>query len=113
MNKKIEVDLKDILQIINRRRKYLILTIISTLFLAVLYNYFTKPIYESSVLLKKENASERRLSRDEFERRFSLQTTDEIETEIELINTRSVLENVINELNLSVTMVNLKVLIFH
>ncbi|MCK5032954.1 MAG: hypothetical protein KAS18_04945, partial [Calditrichia bacterium] len=103
MQKNNEISLYEIFQILKRRKKYIILPIISTLLVVFLYNLFAKPIYESTVLLKKESLSERRLSRDEFERRFSLQTTDELETELEMIKTRSVLGKVINELNLLIT----------
>lgn len=95
-----EINLNEIFEIINRRKKYIILPVISTLLVVIIYNFLARPVYESSVILKKENVGTRRYSQDEFESRFSLQTTDELETEIEMIKTRSVLEKVINELNL-------------
>ena len=103
MQKSNAINIDDIFQVLNRRKKSIILPIISTLLVVFLYNIFAKPVYESNVLLKKESVSDRKLSNDEFERQFSLQTTDELETELEMIKTRSVLEKVINELNLLVT----------
>src|SRR5690606_15436571 len=91
-----------ILNILSRRKFLLIGTIAAALILAFLYNTFTPPVYESTTVLKKEN-TEGPQPVDQLSEIFELKTRDEIETEIELVNTWEVLSKVIEELDLYLT----------
>lgn len=96
-----EITFDEIIHTIFRRKKTIFITVLSFLILALLFNFFSKSKYKAETVLKKEYTSDRTSYRDEFERRFALQTMDELFTEIEMIKTRSVLEKVIKELGLS------------
>ncbi len=98
---KTEISLHEIIAIINRRKMIIFISTCLILVLVILYNLFTSPIYESTVTLKKEIINSRSTSA-EFKEMFSMQTMDELDTEIEIIKTRTVLEKIINELNLLV-----------
>ena len=100
-NKKKEKTLVEILQIVFRRRLVLIISVITTLIIAALYNFFSKPIYEAAGLLKKE-VVEKNKTEGDFSNIIDLQTRDEIETEIELVNTWNVLSKVVDELKLNI-----------
>jgi len=54
-----EIKLGDLVQIINRRKNILILSIFTLLLLAILYNIFKQPIYESYAIIKKESTADR------------------------------------------------------
>jgi capsular exopolysaccharide synthesis family protein len=88
------------LNIINRRKANLILATVFMLIVAVLYNIFSTPMYESSIIAKKEEAADQRYS-TELKEMFSMQTKDKLDTEIEIIQSRTVLEKVITELYLN------------
>ena len=92
--KKTDISITDLMQIINRRKKSLYIILISTLISVLIYNFIATPVYESSVVLKKENIDTKG-SNDQFKEMFSMKTTDELETEMEIIKTRNVLEKVI------------------
>ncbi len=96
-----EITFDEIINAISRRRKTLFITIFSFLILGLLFNLISHSKYKAETLLKKEYTGERSSFRDEFERRFALQTMDELNTEIEMIKTRSVLNRVIEELKLA------------
>lgn len=96
-----EMDLKRVVSIIQRRKRTLIYTTLTVLILVLGITFLLTPTYEARVILKKEKAEQREY-RDEFSRRFSLLLTDEIDTELQIIRTRSVLEKVISELQLQV-----------
>ena len=66
-----------------------------------MYNQFSTPVFESSALLKKE-VNDNRGQRDEFSEFIRLQTSDQLETEMELVKTREVLSRVIDDLKLYV-----------
>ncbi len=99
--KKKEKNLVEIIQIVFKRRYLLIGSVITTLIIAFLYNALTTPVYEASVLLKKESANNQK-SRGEFADILNVQSRDEIETEIELIKTWSVLSKVVDDLQLNI-----------
>ena len=94
-----DLNFSDILRILFDRKILLIVTVLLFCGLAFLYNYFTIPIYETSALIKKEKLVNER-SPDEFQRIMQLQTMDEIETEMEVLKTRTVLEKTVEKLKL-------------
>ncbi len=64
--------------------------------------YKTKsPIYESTILLKKEEQPKNQNAEDQYLKLIANQSLDDIETELQLINTRVVLSNVVNRLKLN------------
>ena len=100
-SKKKEKTLIEILQIVFRRRYVLVISVVATVIIAVLYNVFSTPIYEASGLLKKEVAANDKTKGD-FANIIDLQTRDEIETEMELVDTWNVLSHVVDELKMNI-----------
>ena len=96
-----EKSLLEIINIIYKGRIKIILSVFFSLILAYLYNQFSTPVFESSALLKKE-VNDNRGQRDEFSEFIRLQTSDQLETEMELVKTREVLSRVIDDLKLYV-----------
>jgi len=94
-------NLRDILLILLRRKHTLLISIVSLLLFAFLYNFLAEPVYQTSVLLKKEKP-ERETYGDDISNILQLRSPDEIETEMEIVKARSVLEKVIDELKLNV-----------
>jgi capsular exopolysaccharide synthesis family protein len=92
-----EKSLLEILNIVYQGRIKIISSVFLFLILAYLYNLFSKPVFESTALLKKEVADNRG---DEVYEFVKLQTSDLLETEMELIKTNEVLSRVINDLKL-------------
>ena len=78
---------------------FLLLPLLSSLIVVFLYNYYSTPLYETSVKLKKEQLYDPRRG-DAFKEMYVVQSTDELETEIEIVKTKTVLDNVIDELSL-------------
>ncbi len=97
-NTKKEKSLLEILHIVYRRKSFVIFSVVIFLILAVLYNQFSTPVYESVALLKKE--IEDKNTGNELYDIVKLQTQDEVETEMELVKTGDVLGGVIDELKL-------------
>lgn len=95
-----EKTLGEILQIINRRKLILIISVIATLVLAAAYSFIAKPVYESTVVLKKDKGQDSKSPTD-LMNIVNLQSSDEIETEMELVETWSVFSKVIDNLNLN------------
>lgn len=96
-----EVKLHEILRIFNRRKFAMAIAVITMLALAVLYNTVSTPVYEASALIKKEKSYDDR-SGDIFTR-FMMHNSDAVDTEIEIVKTRTVLEKVVTELELYFT----------
>ena len=94
-----EKTLGEILQIINRRKFILIISVLVTLVLATAYSFLTKPVYESTVVLKKEKTPDSKSPNDLLSI-VNFQSPDEVETEMELVKTWSVFSKVIDNLNL-------------
>ena len=94
--------LKDIIDILNRQRLPIILCTVLFTVLAGIYAFLAPPVYRTTTVLKKEvNIPKNNQYLDEFSRIVSMQTVnDEIETEAELIRSRVVLEQVIQDLDL-------------
>ena len=97
-----EKSLLEILNIVYQGRIKIIASLFLFLILAYLYNLLSTPVFESIALLKKEAADNRGGERDELYEIVKLQTSDLLETEMELIKTNEVLGRVINELKLYV-----------
>jgi len=91
----------EIIQIIYRRRFILIGSLLISIILAVLFNMISTPVYEASGLLKKEVAS-KDIATGGFADIIGLQTRDEIETEIQLVNTWNVMSGVGDGLKLNI-----------
>jgi capsular exopolysaccharide synthesis family protein len=88
------------LQVLAKRKTFIIITALSLVAIVMIMNFLATPSYSASVLLKKDNSAEN--SRyDEFKQIVSIQTSDQLETEMELVKTRAVLDKVVDELNLS------------
>ena len=100
-NTKNEKSLLEILNIIYQGRIKIIISVFVCLILAYLFNHFSTPVYESKALLKKE-VEKNNSQVDEFSELVNLQTSDQLETEMELVKTNEVLRGVINELKLYV-----------
>lgn len=91
--------LLEIINIIYQGRIKIILSVFLFVVLAYLYNQFSTPVYESVALLKKEVADNRGGTDDLYEF-MKLQTSDMLETEMELIKTNEVLSRVVDDLKL-------------
>jgi len=92
-------NLKDVLIIIYRRKIYIIVSVIILSFVSILAIVLSKPIYKSTVVLKKEQISDKK-STDQLNKILIAQSPDEIDTEMEILKTRSVLEEVARYLKL-------------
>jgi capsular exopolysaccharide synthesis family protein len=95
-----EINLQQIFQIISRRKKILVVSLSSFLLIALLYNMLYTPVFESFVTVKKEEPSDSH-NVDEIKKIFSMQTTDNLNTEIEIVKSGTVLGRVVDELNLT------------
>ena len=100
--KKTEISLAEIIRVLFRRKWIIIISILLFIIGAILYNSLTKPLYQSTVLLKKEAAIEGNIQQDRIGNLVALKTLDELETEMQLVQTRDVLNNLISELSLNV-----------
>ena len=105
-----EKTLVEIFQIISKNKKLLFGTVGLFLIVALIYSFTATPLYEASATLKKEsNPSDRRFSSGtDISTLLSLQSTDEIETELELIKTFKVASEVARELDLYSTIKEIK-----
>ncbi|MEZ4703104.1 MAG: polysaccharide biosynthesis tyrosine autokinase [Rhodothermales bacterium] len=94
----------DLIQIVYRHKHVLIITTILFAALAVAYTMVTKPVYQANVTLKKEQNTAKGGPVDDFSRiLFAQQAMDQIDTEAQLLTSRQVLESVVLELDLLVT----------
>ena len=100
--KKTEISLTEVFRIIKRRKNILFISVLLSIVAALLYNTFKKPVYATSVLLKKENVVDNNNNRDEVKNILLAQSQDALETEMELVKTRKVLNSVIDKLSLNV-----------
>ena len=100
IKQKEEINLQQIFRLISRNKIMLVISLFSFLLIAFIYNMISTPVYESFVLAKKEKPSNRN-DIDEIKKMFSMQTMDNLNTEIEIIKSGTVLKRVIDELNLT------------
>ncbi|NUU99632.1 sugar tyrosine-protein kinase [Marinitoga sp. 1154] len=94
-----ELTLEDIIHIFKKRFWWFFATVVITVALTILYLFLTTPIYEASVTLKIEPQSQGSVA-DIFTSQLS-SSRPEISTEVELIKSRTNIEKVINNLNLT------------
>ncbi|MFI5237195.1 MAG: GumC family protein [Ignavibacteriales bacterium] len=94
-----EKSLLEIIHILYKRKWIIFISVAVTLTIAYINTLKTIPIYESTVILKKE-MGERSNFNGDFMEIVKMQTQDEVETEIELVKTVEVLGKVVQDLNL-------------
>ena len=93
--------LKSVKEIVIRQRFIILGFTILFSILAGAYAFLTDPVYEAKTVVKKEVPNGKNQPLDEFARIVSAQTAfDDIETEAALIKSRTVLEDVIQHLDL-------------
>ena len=84
------------------KRKLIIALSFVVIFLAGAIYYLTRsPIYESTTLLKKEEQPKQQNAQDQYKRMVADQSLDDVETELQLVNTKTVLSKVVNQLKLN------------
>ena len=103
-----EPDLGKLFQILKRRKYFLLFSIVFFLSAGVVLNSVLKPYYVASVLLKKDKPEKKNDTKDEITQLINLQSTDEVETEIELVKTWDVLDKVIKDLNLFMSITHIE-----
>ena len=100
--KKSEISLTEIFRVIKQRRWYILIPILLFVLIALIYNIITDPVYESSVLVKKEMLFDDNDPQDRLQNLLGYVSNDEVETEMQLVQTRTVINSVIEELSLNV-----------
>ena len=104
-----EKTLLEIFQLIIKNKYILLFSIIIFLVIALTYALTTEPKFEASVTLKKENnAEDKKFGAPDISTMLSLQSSDIIETEIQLVSTYSVISQVVDQLDLYCTIIELK-----
>lgn len=94
-----DITLAYILQILNRRKLTLLWSVLAMLALALVYNYSQTPVYEAVTLLKKAPGERKP---DNLDRIIRQPSAEDISTEMQILQSRSVLKKVIEELKLAV-----------
>jgi capsular exopolysaccharide synthesis family protein len=94
------IDLNGIVRAISKRKIFIILSFILVFSAGYIYLKTAAHIYESTVLLKKEGNKNDAERDDPYLRLISLRSQDDITTEMALIKTKSVLDKVVEKLNL-------------
>jgi len=89
----------DLFRAINKRKVFIIVLFVLVLLGGFYYLTTTTKIYESIVLLKKEDAKAESYRDDPYRRIAALQSQDDIGTDVVLVTTNSVLDKVANSLN--------------
>ncbi len=103
-----EKTLLEIFQIIYKNKLLLIISVGVCITLTLIYIFISNPVYESSITLKKENSPEdRKFGAPDISMMLSFQSTDVIETEMQLITTFPVMSKVVEQLNLYCTIESL------
>jgi capsular exopolysaccharide synthesis family protein len=96
-----EKTILEIFQMIMKNKYILLGSIALALALALIYAFTATPLFESTAVLKKEaNPDTRRFGAPDISTMLSLQSLDEIETEMQLIKTHTVMSQVAEQLNL-------------
>ncbi len=91
----------DLLHIINKRKIFIIISFIVIFMAGFIYLRQTPPTYESTVLLKKEDAKTNTYRDDPYRQFVSLQSQDDITTDILLVTTGNVLQKVVNNIEMN------------
>ncbi len=92
----------ELFRAINKRKTFIIILFVVVFAAGYYYLKNTTKIYESVVLLKKENSKTELYRDDPYKRLASLQSQDDISTDIVLVTTNSVLDKVANSLNFKI-----------
>ncbi len=96
-----EKTLLEIFQLILKNKRIILFSVFSFLALALIYSFTATPKYEASVILKKENNPEdKKFGAPDISTMLSLQSSDIIETEMQLVTTNTVISKVVDELDL-------------
>ncbi len=95
------INYERLIRSILKRKVFIIVSLVAALGLGYLYLKTATPVYESTVLVKKEQNDNKSYSRDDYSQLVSLQSQDEITTEMALITTRSVLEKTVHSLKMN------------
>lgn len=104
-----EKTLLEIFQLIIKNKYILLASILIMLAIALIYAFAATPKFEATVILKKEsNPEDRKYGAPDISTMLSLQSTDAIETEMQLIATKTVMSEVVNKLDLFCTVKELK-----
>ena len=94
-----EFSFSTIFKILNRGKFILLFSVLAGVLLAWGFNFISKPVYETSTVIKKEGGNSNNYQ-DEFQKITQMQSPDEIETEIEILKSRTVVEKAVDELDL-------------
>jgi len=96
------LDLREFWKVLTRRKKSILTIVGVCLLLALLLSLITSPVYRATATLQIERESSQALQMDDLFNSGDIRDTrDFYETQFALIKSRSVIERVINELNLS------------
>ena len=82
----------------NKRKIGIFIAFVVIFVCGAIFYSMQSPIYESTILLKKEEQPNKQNFQDQYNRMVADQSLDDIETELQLINTRVVLSKVVNQL---------------
>ena len=85
----------------NKRKWVIVIAFLFIFLCGGVYYSVTSPTYESTVLLKKEDQPKNQSTQDQYIKLVANQSMDDIETDLQLINTKSVLSKVVNQLKLN------------
>lgn len=85
----------------NKRKIGIFIAFVVIFVCGAIFYSMQSPVYESTILLKKEEQPNKQNFQDQYNRMVADQSLDDIETELQLINTRVVLSKVVNQLNLN------------
>ena len=109
-NKKIDLQKSDttsqtsidaLLLAFNKRRLVIFIAFVIIFLCGAIFYSLKSPIYESTILLKKQEQPKDQNVQDQYLKLVANQSSDDIETELQLINTRVVLSRVVNQLKLN------------
>ena len=94
-----DLQLGNILQVLIQHKWILAGSICTMLALAGIYNLLARPLYQASILIKKDKPG-KELTQDDFDKIVQRHSKDALETEMELVKTRDVLQRVVTRLGL-------------
>ncbi len=104
--KKGEITASQLLRILSRRKIIILWSVAIVFLLVFIYNLVIPSKYEATVVLKKEGTDKSEYS-GEFEEIMGVRSRDEVETEMEIVKTRNVLDQVIFELGLPLEVIKI------
>lgn len=93
-----DVDFHEYLSIILRRRKTFILIFLAVFISVALYTFIMKPVYEASALLHVKEEKEEKVG--ELKEMLSLNTSNPVNAELEILKSRTNAEQVVKRLHL-------------